>query len=65
MSECPNLVKCPIFNKFRSEGMANMWIRSYCKDNFDNCKRKKLKDQNKEMPITLLPNGSHLQSLAD
>jgi len=63
--DCPYLDDCPIFAKFSSEGLANIWISGYCKkDGGRNCERKKLRDAGKEVPITLLPNGTHLASLA-
>ncbi|MCD6455453.1 MAG: hypothetical protein J7K81_01490 [Methanophagales archaeon] len=63
--DCPYLDACPIFAKFSSEGLANIWISGYCKKNEGgDCERKKLKDGGKEVPITLLPNGTHLKSLA-
>lgn len=63
--DCPYLDACPIFAKFSSEGMANIWIGGYCKKKEGgDCERKNLKDAGKEVPITLLPNGEHLQSLA-
>lgn len=66
MEECEFLAKCPIYARFRFEGMKNIFIQSYCKGPMqDRCARKKLKKEGKEVPITLLPNGVYLKELAE
>lgn len=66
MAECEFLEKCPIFAKFELEGLKNFWIAFYCKgDKQVECERKRLRKANKEVPITLLPNGTHLDSLKE
>ncbi len=63
--ECPLLIDCPIFERFRSEGLKNIWINRYCRGSkADTCARKKLREAGKDVPITLLPNDTHLDSLA-
>jgi hypothetical protein len=66
IQECEFLEKCPIFNRFRTEGAKNVWIGFYCKGvQQSSCVRRLLKKAGKEVPITLLPNGSHLKDLKD
>jgi len=61
--DCEFLEGCPIFAKFKSEGSKNLWISNYCKLNHEKCERKKLRINFESVPITLLPNGTHLKSL--
>lgn len=62
---CEYLEKCPIFKKFRSEGLANIWISTYCRgEKMDVCERRVLTKKGVPHPVTLLPNGKHLASLA-
>ncbi len=64
MGDCEYLAKCPIFAKFYTEGLKNIFIGSYCKGTKqEDCARKKLKKTGQEVPPTLLPNGEHLGSL--
>lgn len=66
MADCPNLADCPIFHKFQVPGLTNVWAVLYCQgDKQHDCARKKLSDAGKEAPISLLPNGKHLESLRD
>ena len=65
MAQCEYLDKCPIFRKFKSEGLANIWISNYCQgDKMEKCERRVLTKKGVAHPITLLPNGRHLASLA-
>lgn len=61
--ECPNMETCPIYNKFRTEALKNIYIRLYCLGKCDNCKRKQLKDAGKTVPLELLPDGKDLSQL--
>jgi hypothetical protein len=64
MEDCANLQNCPIFNRFKLEGLKNFWIRIYCKGaRQEECERKKLKSEGKEVPINLLPNGEQIKSI--
>jgi len=64
MADCEFLDKCPIFAKFKIEGLKNYWIGLYCKGvKQDKCARKILRNQGQEVPKTLLPNGHHLEAL--
>ena len=64
MQDCEFLEKCPIFAKFKIEDLKNYWIHMYCKGTKqDDCSRKILRKQGKEVPKTLLPNGQHLEAL--
>lgn len=60
---CEFLEKCPIFEKFSSEGLANFWIGKYCQGKPEKCERKKLRLSNQDVPKTMLPNGTHLTTL--
>lgn len=65
MNKCEYLEKCPIFKKFKSEGLANVWIQNYCQgDKMEQCERRIQTKAGIPHPITLLPNGKHLASLA-
>ena len=62
---CDYFENCIIFKKFKSEGGKNIWIRSYCKGpKMEQCARRILTKEGKPHPITLLPNGKHLATLA-
>ncbi len=64
--DCEYLATCPIFAKFKNEGLRSMWIALYCQGTKQQeCERKRLKKGGREVPMTLLPNGTHLKSLAD
>ena len=55
-----------MFSKFRVEGLQNVWISMYCRGQFvETCARKKMRDSGEQPPITLLPNGLHLEGLGD
>ena len=58
--DCEFMEKCPIYGKFSFEGLENVFIALYCKGDFDNCERKKLKISGQEVPEKLLPNGKYL-----
>jgi len=63
---CKYVNTCPIFARFKSEGAKNFWISLYCTGSKqERCERFKLREWGKDVPITLLPNGKHLESLAD
>lgn len=64
MQDCEYLDKCPIFAKFKIEDLKNYWIFMYCKGaKQDECSRKVLRKQGKEVPQTMLPNGQLLEAL--
>jgi hypothetical protein len=61
--ECEYLATCPVFARFKMEGLANFWIERYCKGaKQDMCERKKIALQGLSAPETMLPNGKHLRS---
>ena len=63
--DCEFLDGCPIFARFKLEGMKNLWIQLYCKGpRQDTCARKRLKREGQEVPETLLPSGDHLDTLS-
>jgi len=58
MADCENVEKCPIFEKFKTGGIADFWILKYCKGNHEKCKRKELKRSGQNVPPNMLPNGT-------
>jgi len=61
--ECPNLATCPIYARFKTEALKNIYIRMYCTTKFDNCKRKQIKDRGEKVPPDLLTDGKVLDAL--
>ena len=62
-TDCENLEKCPIFKQFQVEGLANIWIRLYCKGGSQSdCVRKQKKEAGEEVPSNMLPDGSMLSN---
>ena len=64
MANCPNIAKCPIFEKTKTGAIKSVFL-SYCEKKYDKCARYQLKLEGKEVPVTLLPNGDHLATLAE
>jgi hypothetical protein len=61
MVDCEYLDKCPVFARFKVEGAKNIWIEFFCRGSRQSeCERRKLQKLGKEVPPTLLPNGTHL-----
>jgi hypothetical protein len=58
--ECPNLEKCPMFKFFQSDFARETYISLYCRRNYMECARKKLRDQCQAVPDKLLPDGHYL-----
>ena len=67
MEQCEFTPRCPIFRKFRHEGIKNVWLKAYClRSKGAQCKRKELRlggAKPEEIPHTMLPNGGFLDSL--
>ena len=61
--ECPNTKTCPIYDKFKTEALKNIYIRMYCMGKPENCKRKQIKDTGVPVPPRLLPDGKELDAL--
>jgi hypothetical protein len=62
--DCKNLEMCPIFKQFKVQGLANVWIRLYCKGSSQSdCVRKQKKEAGEEVPLNMLPDGSLLKNL--
>ncbi|ADB58121.1 hypothetical protein [Archaeoglobus profundus] len=60
MVECPYLQNCPFFNRLQLSATAEMLKERYCKGNFENCARYKLRKDGKPVPDNLWPNGKML-----
>ncbi|VAW71431.1 hypothetical protein MNBD_GAMMA12-3976 [hydrothermal vent metagenome] len=57
---CPNMDGCELFVQFASNPALEIWKNHFCLSSNDNCARFKLSNQNKPVPLTLLPNGKVL-----
>ncbi|RLC86795.1 MAG: hypothetical protein DRJ03_07740 [Chloroflexi bacterium] len=55
---CPHFAACPIFERFSSE--TSKYVGQYCKEDFEECERKKRKDAGQQVPPSLLPDGGSL-----
>jgi hypothetical protein len=61
MADCQYLDGCPVFARFKQEGLKNIWIRHYCQGwKQEECARLKLRNQGEKVPDNLLPNGELL-----
>jgi hemerythrin len=68
-SPCGHMAACSIlFEKFRDPESSKFWRARYCRSlGCRDCERKRLMDQGTlsiDVPVTLLPDGQHLPSLA-
>lgn len=64
MTECEFIAKCPVFEKCKTGVIKGVFGRLYCQGTkLEDCERRKLKKAGKEVPVTLLPNGEHMESL--
>jgi hypothetical protein len=59
--KCPYYEKCPIYGHFCTDTSREAVVSIYCKNDFEKCERKKLRDQNLEVPEKLLPDGQYLE----
>lgn len=57
---CPHSTVCPLYETFRSQALLKVWKVSYCEGDFARCERFKLSCDAKPVPLTMLPNGKHL-----
>jgi hypothetical protein len=64
MAECKYLEECPIFARFKNDGGKAAWLEVYCWSSCDSCERYKMREDGKEPPPTMLPNGTHVAHLA-
>ncbi len=65
MSSCEYIGNCPIFGKTQTGLLDRIFVMKYCEGrHLEQCKRRILKKEGKEVPRTMLPSGIHLQSLA-
>ena len=64
MKECEFIKTCPIFERFRVEGLKNFYIRNFCQGKkLEHCERLTLRNEGQDVPITLLPTGKTLETL--
>ena len=59
--ECPRITACIMFEKLQLESSKNFLIQQYCKSDFNNCSRKKLFDERRDVPDGLLPTGQFVE----
>ena len=57
---CPYFAACPIFESASIDESLAAYINQYCKGDFDECARKRLKESGQPVPPALLPDGSEL-----
>jgi|YelNatPaOPRAMG01_1025707.scaffolds.fasta_scaffold521502_1 hypothetical protein len=61
MKECEFIKECEMQAKFSLEEAKGVWIIFYCRGTKkEECALRKLKLKGKDVPSTLLPNGTHL-----
>ncbi len=66
MNSCEYLEKCPVFEKCQTGFIKKVFAIKYCQGSeLANCERRKLKSAGMAVPLTLLPNGEHMESLTD
>ena len=66
MADCEYLGECSstLFRELLSENAKSFWIRTCCTtEKQEHCARRILKQEGKEAPETLLPNGKYLDIL--
>ncbi|HCF59047.1 MAG TPA: hypothetical protein DFS52_13775 [Myxococcales bacterium] len=58
MNECPKLAACPFFNDRMKgmDGMASLFKKHYCTDDFERCARWKVSRAGLGVPADLFPN---------
>jgi hypothetical protein len=63
MSGCTNKAECALFTKFSTLSAVKIWKLLYCERDevFATCQRYRLKLRGEPVPVTLLPNGTHLK----
>lgn len=57
---CTHISTCPLYEVFRSQALLKIWKSKYCESDYANCERFKLSCDARSVPLTLLPNGKHL-----
>lgn len=62
--DCEFLATCPIFSLSSSEEVESSWLACYCRIARERCERRRLQLEGQEVPATLLPDGTHLELLA-
>ncbi|GAB4431646.1 MAG: hypothetical protein OHK0040_01090 [bacterium] len=55
--QCPNFEKCKFFSAFGNQKCAEALVMLYCKGDYKDCARFKMKEEGKEPPQNLWPNG--------
>lgn len=66
MPVCEYFETCPIFNKTINGSIRGIYSVLFCKGSrMNECVRRKRKQAGEEVPITLLPTGNHMMSLAE
>lgn len=61
MATCEFYEKCPIYNRFKTEMLKNIYIRQYCSGDFTKCQRYQIRQKTgKTAPEDLLPDGKTL-----
>lgn len=61
---CPNIPHCELFPLIAKPGFLRVWQINYCEADYSACARYQRKSCGDKVPLTLLPNGQELASLA-
>ena len=59
---CPHKPTCPLFPMFSSQNALNVWKIYYCDGDHLRCARFQASSSSQPVPLTLLPNGTHLKA---
>lgn len=54
------MVDCPMYGLFSLKGTLEIWKVNYCRGPYETCARYKMSREGRTVPISLLPNGKHL-----
>jgi hypothetical protein len=66
MPVCEFYETCPIFNKSITGTIRSIYAVLFCKGaRMNECERRKRLQEGEEVPVTLLPTGNHMMSLAE
>ena len=58
---CPHMSSCALYPLFSQRAVLEIWKTNYCTSEYERCARYQLACEGQTIPLTLLPNGRHLQ----
>ena len=62
MEPCPHIANCEMYALLKLSGSLELWQSRYCRTDYTQCARYRLAQQNKPVPINLMPNGALLRA---